>query len=241
MKKAKIFLLIMCCLFFVASLSAEKLGENILFNEENMSPKLVPESSISKEIADYWKDTYNKNPVFVCEILYEIPSNGDDIKDISKILRSFSTMEGITYYSNSNKKYEVLYDTCYTISDLENQKKVADNQVENANGLTLYMLQNDNSFGTTPYEVKFWQTDNEVAMNAVSKGPLYVKFVKAVKEENVCLTLYAKQEQEKILVYILAQADFASVPLVQNKIRDSFTARVEALFSWLEGQYNETK
>ena len=63
----------------------------------------------------------------------------------------------------------------------------------------------------------------------------------SVKEENVCLTLYAKQEQQKILVYILAQAEFASVPLVQNKIRDSFTARVEALFSWLEGQYNEIK
>ena len=38
MKKAKNFLLIVCCLFFVTSLSAEKIGENILFKKENMSP-----------------------------------------------------------------------------------------------------------------------------------------------------------------------------------------------------------
>ena len=75
----------------------------------------------------------------------------------------------------------------------------------------------------------------------MNKGPLYVKFVKAVKEENLCLTLYTKKENDKLLVYILAQADFAAVPFVQTKIRDSLTARIEALFNWFEGRYNEIK
>ena len=148
-------------------------------------------------------------------------------------------MEGIEYYSNSRGKYDVLYDACYTISDLDSLKKIPDNQEENANGLKLYVFQNDNSFGETPYEVTFWQTDSEVGMNFVNKGPLYVKFVKAVKEENLCLTLYTREEKDKLLVYILAQADFAAVPFVQTKIRDSLTARIEALFNWFEGRYNE--
>ena len=148
-------------------------------------------------------------------------------------------MEGIEYYSNSRKKYDILYNKCYTISDLDSLKKIPDNQAENANGLKLYVFQNDNSFGETPYEVNFWQTDSEVGMNFVNKGPLYVKFVKAVKEENLCLTLYTREENDKLLVYILAQADFAAVPFVQTKIRDSLTARIEALFNWFEGRYNE--
>ena len=222
-------------------LAGEKIGERVVYKESDMSPSLFPISEISQEVVNYWKDTYDKKPVFVAEILYEIPSSNVDMKEVSKILRSFSTMEGIEYYSNSRGKYDILYDACYTISDLDSLKKIPDNQEEDANGLKLYMFQNDNSFGETPYEVTFWQTDSEVGMNFVNKGSLYVKFVKAVKEENLCLTLYTKKENDKLLVYILAQADFAAVPFVQTKIRDSLTARIEALFNWFEGRYNEIK
>lgn len=241
MKKVKFFLSIICCLLMFSFLAGEKIGERIVYKESDMSPSLFPISEISQEMVNYWKDTYDKKPVFVAEILYEIPSSNVDMKEVSKILRSFSTMEGIEYYSNSRGKYDILYDACYTISDLDSLKKIPDNQEEDANGLKLYMFQNDNSFGETPYEVTFWQTDSEVGMNFVNKGPLYVKFVKGVKEENLCLTLYTKKENDKLLVYILAQADFAAVPFVQTKIRDSLTARIEALFNWFEGRYNEIK
>ena len=241
MKKVKFFLSIICCLLMFSFLAGEKIGERIVYKESDMSPSLVPISEISQEVVNYWKDTYDKKPVFVAEMLYEIPSSNVDMKEVSKILRSFSTMEGIEYYSNSRGKYDILYDACYTISDLDSLKKIPDNQEEDANGLKLYMFQNDNSFGETPYEVTFWQTDSEVGMNFVNKGSLYVKFVKAVKEENLCLTLYTKKENDKLLVYILAQADFAAVPFVQTKIRDSLTARIEALFNWFEGRYNEIK
>ena len=241
MKKAKIFFLIFCCLFFVTSLWAEKVGENLLYREEVMNPALLPKSAISEEVANFWKKNYNKNPVFISEMLYEIPSNGLDINEISKILRAFSTMEGIEYYSNSNKKNEVLYKSCYTISDPVKKTKIPDNKEENAAGLKLFMFQEDNSFGKTPYEVTYWQTENEVAMNAVNLEPLYVKFIKAVKPNNLCFTVYVNESEERIQLYILAQADFASVPLLEGKIKDSFSARVEALFDWFIGQYNETK
>ena len=42
-------------------------------------------------------------------------------------------------------------------------------------------------------------------------------------------------------MYILAQADFASIPFVDGKIKDALTARIEALFNWFVGQYNEIK
>ena len=239
MKKIKVFLSIICCLLMFSLLTGEKIGERIVYKESDMTPSLIPISKISQEVVSYWNNTYDKQPIFMAEMLYEIPSSNVDMKEVSKILRSFSTMEGIEYYSNSRGKYDVLYDACYTISDLVSLKKIPDNQEENANGLKLYVFQNDNSFGETPYEVNFWQTDSEVGMNFVNKGPLYVKFVKAVKEENLCLTLYTREENDKLLVYILAQADFAAVPFVQTKIRDSLTARIEALFNWFEGRYNE--
>lgn len=239
MKKIKVFLSIICCLLMFSLLTGEKIGERIVYKESDMTPSLIPISKISQEVVSYWNNTYDKQPIFMAEMLYEIPSSNVDMKEVSKILRSFSTMEGIEYYSNSRGKYDVLYDACYTISDLDSLKKIPDNQEENANGLKLYVFQNDNSFGETPYEVTFWQTDSEVGMNFVNKGPLYVKFLKAVKEENLCLTLYTREENDKLLVYILAQADFAAVPFVQTKIRDSLTARIEALFNWFEGRYNE--
>ena len=53
------------------------------------------------------------------------------------------------------------------------------------------------------------------------------------------LPVKKKLENENIFVYILAQANFASIPMVDGKIKDSLTARIEALFSWFVGQYNE--
>lgn len=241
MKKIKNILSVIFCLLFVSSLFAQKIGENILYKQDVMLPTLNPVSKIQNEVLGFWKDEYNGKPIFLAEMLYEIPVGNGDISDISKILRSFSSMEGIEYYSNSRQKYDVLYKECYTISDLKTQSKVPDNQEKNADGLKLYMFQEDNSFGKTPYEVTYWQTENEVAMNAVNMGPLYVKFIKAVKPENVCITLHVKKDESKIFVYILAQADFASIPMVDEKIKDSLTARIEALFSWFKGQYNEIK
>ena len=241
MKIKKIIISVLCLFFLFSSIFAEKIGENILYKQERMNPILAPDSDIAKSVTEFWEKTYNKKPIFVAEMLYEIPSNGASIKDVSKILRSFSTMEGIEYYSNSRKKYDVLYNKCYTISDLETLAKIEDNVDDDANGLKLYMLQNDNSFGETPYEVTCWQSDSDVALNVVNKGPLFVKFIKAVKPEDVCLTLYAKVANEKIIMYILAQADFASIPMIETKIKDSLTARIEALFNWFEGQYNEIK
>ena len=80
-------------------LAGEKIGERIVYKESDMSPSLVPISEISQEVVNYWKDTYDKKPVFVAEMLYEIPSSNVDMKEVSKISRSFSTMEGIEYYS----------------------------------------------------------------------------------------------------------------------------------------------
>ena len=40
--------------------------------------------------------------------------------------------------------------------------------------------------------------------------------------------------------YVLLRDDF-NVQIVDGKIKDSLTARIEALFNWFVGQYNEIK
>ena len=80
-------------------LTGEKIGERIVYKESDMTPSLIPISKISQEVVSYWNNTYDKQPIFMAEMLYEIPSSNVDMKEVSKILRSFSTMEGIEYYS----------------------------------------------------------------------------------------------------------------------------------------------
>lgn len=239
MTNKKRFLIFIFCLFVIFHVSAEKLGERIFYKEKNVSPSLAPNSEITAEVINFWNKTYKKTPVFFAESLHKIPANGNSIQDVSEILRSFSTMEGIEFYSNRRGKWTTLYDYSKTVSDLKKKTPILDDTSGNADGKTLYMVQNDISFGSTPYEVKYWQKDDVVAFNAVNKGPLYAGIVKAVKNDCVCLTIFVKEDGDNLLVYILAQADFVALPIIEKSITNSFSARIDALNNWFIGKCNE--
>ena len=107
--KRKKLTLILFCILMVTSFFAEKVGEKIMYKEDDMNPTLIPESAISQKVANYWKQTYDKEPIFVAEMLYEVPSNGIDINEISKILSGFENqvlelyLDGLSYVEISEK------------------------------------------------------------------------------------------------------------------------------------------
>ncbi len=212
------------------------------YKQPTVKPALVPNTAFAKKIAASW--TGAEKPVFVAENLYLLPksqlsSNPETvtIEKASKILRSIRTIQGIKYYSKSDKKWMTLYKEAYSIKGPNDRTQVADDTEGSADGKVRYCMLNDNSFGKTNYKLMYSQTAEEIAADFVSTSAMYVGPVKAVDAGNLRISLCVIDCGDSLMVYMIVQAKFPALSLLEDTMTDSFTARLNAIYSWFTGSF----
>jgi hypothetical protein len=215
------------------------------YKQKSMSLTLTPDTEFSKKTQNAWPSS-NGNPVFVVETLnYILKSdlNASDtdsvtIEKASQIMRSISKMQGMQYYSNSSKKWKPLYKESYCIKGPKDRTKVPDDTEGSADGKTIYIMQNDNSFGKTNYQLDYSQTKEEVSILYVNTTPLYGPLnFKAVEKNNLCVYLVVTDCGEGFAVYMVTMAKFPTVDFLESTMNESFSARLNAIFSWFCKQF----
>lgn len=242
MNKAKKTIITTICLFcFVSVFSQTKIADKLQYKEKAMELTLYPKGNLGSLVPSIWEKYSDKSPIFISEIIFEFPLKENSMESVSKILRSFSTMEGLEYYSNSKGKNEILYPNCYTVDNPTSRKKIPDQIDGSSNNKTIYMFQEDNSFGKTLYEVNYLETENEILFTAINLDPLSVGFIKAVKPYSLLITIAVEEESDRVSVYLSIQANFASFSLVDKTIQRSLTSRVDAIAEWFKRSYFESK
>lgn len=224
-----------------------KNGSVKIFHSENdMEMVLLPSSSYKTKILnDRVKKT---SKAFLFESLFLLKkedlkknSNSSDtdlnIEDVSRVLRSFSTMQGITYYSNSRKKYRVLYDKAYTIAGPGEKTAVPDKNTGNADGKELYCLLNDASFGITRYKLKYNQKENEIytaftTTDAFGYGP-----VTGIEAGDLKINILVIDCGDSFLLYLAPDANCKNIPGIDKKVNDSLIARMDSIYKWFINQF----
>lgn len=213
------------------------------YKGDNISPKLCLNSPLGEYVSDVWQGS--DDPIFIAESLFFLPKQeswtGNDIPLISKIIRSVSTMEGIKYYSNSNKKTETLYKKSYTINNPDDKKRIPDQTDADATELSTYVYQEDNSFGKTVYKADIRQTENEVVMVLRNVEPIKFGFINAVKNKNLSISFHFMDKGDFIVTYIYAQIKFPALSIFENKVSESFRARIDAIYEWFLDFYVKEK
>jgi hypothetical protein len=213
---------------------------NVAYKEKDVKLKLCPNTTFGKQIKSDWVLKNGKTPNFVAEAYYKLPKKENiNIDDISVMARSFSSMEGIEYYSNTNNKYSVLYPECYTVSDKSGKKKIADMTSGSADGKKIYILQNDNSFGKSVYEMNFKQQGEELFFTSLNLDSLHYGIVTAVKAKALKLTFLINNAGSELEFYVLVEGDIASFPFIDDFIKDSFVSRLDAVYNWFRKNYEE--
>ena len=213
---------------------------NITYKQKDVKLKFCPNTEFGKLISDYWNAKNGNTPNLIAEAYYILPKDERiTIEGISVLARSFSTMEGIEYYSNTNKKYKVLYPECYTVGGADGKKKIADMTTGTADGKTLYILQKDNSFGKSVYEINYKQNDEELYFTSVNLDSLWYGIIKAVNPKGLKLTFLIHNAEDKLEFYVLAEGDIASIPFVDDFVKDSFVSRLDAVYNWFRKSYEE--
>ena len=204
------------------------------YGKKNVKLELFPDTPAGRDTAANWDG--KKEPVFIVESLYLIPVTDEkdiaDINDVSLVLRSFSKMTGMRYYSNSRKRYETLYMDVHCVNNPEEKKSVPDPLDVSADALVSYVYQKDRSLSGCVYRFSFFQTQNEIGARAVNTDEVQYKGFSILKPEHLVLNVHAVQTKEGIVFYILVRADAAKIPLVSEKLAKSYGSRADAIYKW---------
>lgn len=204
------------------------------YGKKNVKLELFPDTQAGRDTAANWDG--KKEPVFIVESLYLIPVTDEkttaDINDISLVLRSFSKMTGMRYYSNSRKRYETLYTDVHCVNNPEEKKSVPDPLDVSADALVSYVYQKDRSLSGCVYRFSFFQTQNEIGVSAVNTDEVQYKGFSILKPEHLVLNVHAVQTKEGIVFCILVRADAAKIPLVSEKLAKSYGSRADAIYEW---------
>jgi len=154
------------------------------------------------------------------------------IENVSKIVRSISTMQGAQYYSNNDKKWTVLYENAYMISDPKSKKRIDDQTDGNADGKEFFCLLDDHSFGKGAYHLTYHQRENEVSLCMTNEDPLKMAMITGVKPQQMKINLVVTDFDDDYLIYMVIQAKYPSISFLEKRLRQSLNSRIDAIYNW---------
>ncbi|MBE6349329.1 MAG: hypothetical protein E7062_01055 [Spirochaetaceae bacterium] len=261
MKKIKKALSFILCLFFsgiifaqsekitnvfssevVEELYREKKLTNIIFDQESIEYKYLPKTSTIIQEDFIWKNT--EKPVCVIEKLYFFPKTDvqkgkDDSLVIKEVISKIEKLEGVEYYSNTRKKWRVLYDKFYVIDPSDTKTKIESPSSENLDGKVIHILQRDASFGEYVTEITYSLAQNNYAFYVENESTLKMLGVPGVKPGNLTISVVISSFEDCITVYIVAEMLTPKVPFLKQNLEKSFGARADAIASWFYKNYSE--
>ena len=209
------------------------------YKQDKLSLELLPDTTFAKKAMNIWPSSEG-TPVFVAETLNVISKSelnsfspeSVTLEKASQVMRSISRMKGMQYYSNTNKKWQTLYKDAYCIKGPKDRSKVPDDTSGTADGKTLYIMQNDNSFGKTNYRLDYGQSDTEISIVYSNTTAMYVGPFKAVDVGNLYVYIVVTDCGDDFVVYMLTMSKFPAMDFMESKMNDSFSSRLNAIFTW---------
>lgn len=207
-------------------------GKAIVFNSSLLS-RVEEKSSL-------------KNPLFTLEVLYFVKKTAKAKGgDLSKILRSISSLKGLQYYSPSRKKYRLLYKDSFVVEkkEIKNGKfeyvKVNDPLNGAMDGLSILVSQEDLTFGKNIYKYDYFQDNYGMGLTVTNIDPLYYSLFKVINEKELNSYVIFYDIGDYFLIYASTKANFTKFYGIEKKIKNSFSSRLDALCNYLIAKWNE--
>lgn len=202
--------------------------------------RLVPSIGTQGSIA---ADISTLRPTVGVEVLRLIPDLAEQMDSpegwlkIYNAMHAVSSMRGITYYSVSRGKVEVLFTKSYAISSAVSPARIPDPVfTEIPENDLLYTWQEDKSFGGIPYQESFrFRTDHMVA-KIENLSTISFLFLPVITPHNLVSLVAVIPVDKDLLFYGLACLR-TSMPIGDRHSREeSLTNRLIAMADWLKGR-----
>jgi len=225
---------------FEQKLDEGEAGFNRFFTDDSRAVHL-PAINLS---GDLIQAAYAIDYVVGVESLYLIPWNDisrtltglpqeEFLLEVYNILRSISSLQGIEYYSASRERMRTLFAEAWAINNPDEKERIADPLVDQIpDKETIYIHQKDLTFGKNISKVDYQSGTNSFRMNIVNLTTMTYMFFPIVGKENMSMQMLIVPSQQGIIFYGLNTVDVMDLKIFHNKMRDSFTNRMIALYNW---------
>jgi hypothetical protein len=146
---------------------------------------------------------------------------------------ALSSLAGLKYYSASRGEMRLFYETSAAVSGPDGKTAIPD-PVFNAppEKATVYAKQKDLSFGSNVYRYDYYASADSLVFVQENLTTMNYKIVPAVRKHNLRSVVAVIDLGDALLVYAASFAKAASVPGMNDRIGDSFSTRVEAVYRW---------
>ena len=221
------------------------LRENGELHQETLTFSLCPNTPLAAAAVAAWE--YHDAPTYSAESLYYLPKaeltgGKNPAEDVSlaraaQVVRMISTMQGIQYYSNGDKKWETLYTRAYMIENSRSKRAIPDQTDGDADGKTFFCLLDDHSFGQNVYQLDYRQSANEVSVRFTNVDAVKVAMITGVKPRRMNINLVVTDCGDSFLVYMVVQATHPKISFLEKRLRRSLAARVDAIYGWFKSQF----
>jgi len=164
-----------------------------------------------------------------------------ELAAIYGLMRSFSTLKGIEYYSITRKAMRVLYAESYRIDDAVKRNPLPDEPFPAPDAIpaseTLLVFQKDLSLGANVYRYSFTSFPDAVLAEATNLTKMSYSIFPAVAPEKFKTRILVIQADDAIVFYMVSAADCPSI--VRSRLGESLANRAEALFRWFSAKSPE--
>ena len=213
------------------------------FTGETGNARLLPSGPAADQAADRIRAAIVADkPGVLVETVFFLPRQGPadpagrkaELARIYWLLRSFSTLEGIQYYSVSHKSMRTLYAESYRIDGAETRLRLPDLPTplpaEAPAEETLFAFQKDLSFGANVYSYVFTAHSTAVSSEMTNLTRMSYGIIPLVAPKALKTRLLVLPASDGIIFY--AESDSSSAGPFRSRLEESFANRAAALFAW---------
>ena len=165
------------------------------------------------------------------------PYGARDWLHLYNTLHATSTMQGVTYFSVSRGKQEVLFAQSYAIASATSRQRVPDPAATTLPPSSLfYTFQEDHSFGKNVYEETFTDPGDHIAVKIENLTTISLVLIPIIGPRSFVVRIVLVPVGRDLLFYGAA-ALRSSMPLGDRHSREeSLINRLAAMTGWLERQ-----
>jgi hypothetical protein len=210
------------------------------------TPKLLPDYPGAEPIRDALA---REKPQVLVEALffYARPAplgaeaQSAELAYIYGLMRDFSTLRGIKYYSQTQKSMQILYVEAYRVSDPKGQTRIEDPIPPEPGSIPskerFYAFQQDQRFGKNVYRYDFTSYPDGFLVDTTNETQMNFLFFPIFKPEKLEMRLLLIPAKDGIVFYVESGAEVPG--FLRGLVGESFQSRAAALFGWFRDRFKE--
>ncbi|HUW40285.1 MAG TPA: DUF6675 family protein [Rectinemataceae bacterium] len=210
------------------------------------TPKLLPDYPGAEPIREALA---REKPQVLVEALFFYPrpapsgakAQSAELAYIYGLMRDFSTLRGITYYSQTQKSMQTLYVEAYRVAGPKDLTRVEDPRAPEPGAIPakerFYAFQQDQRFGKNVYRYDFTSYPDGFLVDTTNETQMNFLFFPIFKPEKLEMRLLLIPAKDGIVFYVESGAEVPG--FLRGLVGESFQSRAAALFNWFRDRFKE--